>query len=214
MPRPSAALHRRLLSEEMLLPPGVTPPGSRGVILGAALRLFAERGYGGTSVRDIAKATGIQPATMYSHYPSKEHVLSELIKIGHEEHHRRLRVALQDAGTDPRLQLAALVRAHVRTHADYPMLTVAANSELHALSPKFAAPTLELRRQSEQLFADVIQRGVKSRVFKTPDAWLAMAAIAAMGLRVANWYTPAFDKSADDVAGIYAEFALRMLGAK
>jgi AcrR family transcriptional regulator len=214
MARPSAALHRRLLSEEMLLPPGVTPPGSRGVILGAALRLFAEHGYGGTSVRDIAKATGIQPATMYSHYPSKEHVLSELIKIGHEEHHRLLCVALQESAPDPREQLAALVHAHVLTHATYPMLTVAANSELHALSPKLAAPALELRKQSEQLFGDVIQRGMKARVFNAPDAWLAMAAIAAMGLRVANWYTPDFDKSAAEVAEIYAKFALRIVGAR
>ncbi len=214
MPKPSASLHRRLLSEEMLLPPGVTPPGSRGVILGAALRLFADHGYGGTSVRDIAKATGIQPATMYAHYPSKEHILSELIRLGHEEHHRRLRAALLDAGSDPRREMAALVRAHVRTHTDYPMLTVVANSELHALSGKLAAPTLELRKQSEQLLFDVVQRGVKSRVFKTPDAWLAMAAIGAMGLRVANWYTPDFDKSAEEVAENYAEFALRILGAR
>lgn len=214
MTRPSAALHRRLLTEEMLLPPGVTPPGSRGVVLGAALRLFAEHGYGGTSVRDIAKATGIQPATMYAHYPSKEHVLSELVKIAHDEHHRRLKAALQDAGNDPRKQLAAFVRAHVRTHADYSMLCVVGNSELHALSPKFAAPALELREQSEQLLLDVIQRGIKTRVFKTPDTWLAMAAIGAMGIRVAHWYTPAFDKSADEVADIYADLVLRMLGAK
>ena len=214
MSRPNAGLHRRLLAEEMLLPPGVTPPGSRGVVLGAALRLFAEHGYGGTSVRDIAKETGIQPATMYAHYPSKEHVLSELIKIAHDEHHRRLKAALQDAGSDPRKQMAALVRAHVRSHSDYPMLAVVGNSELHALSPKLAAPALELRKQSERLLLDVIQRGVKSRVFKTPDPWLAVAAIGAMGIRVANWFTPDFDKSAEEVADIYAEYALRILGAK
>src|ERR1043166_2011831 len=101
MPKPTAANHRRLLSQEMLLPPGVTPPGSRGTILGAALRLFAERGYAGTPVRAIAKATGRQPATMYTHYPSKEHILAMLTELAHAEHHRRLKSALQDSGSDP-----------------------------------------------------------------------------------------------------------------
>jgi hypothetical protein len=64
----TAQIHRRLAAEEILLPPGVTPAGSRGVILSVALRLFAEHGFGGTSVRDIAKETGLQPATMYAHY--------------------------------------------------------------------------------------------------------------------------------------------------
>ena len=206
--------HRRLAAEEILLPPGMTPAGSRGVILSVALRLFAEHGFGGTSVRDIAKEAGLQPATMYAHYPSKEHVLAELIRIGHEEHHRRMRAALLESKSDPLHQLSDLVRAHVRSHTDYPMMAVVANTELHALSPKFAAPSLELRKQSEQLLLDVVQRGIKLRVFKTPDAWLAMAAIGSMGLRVAHWYTSQFEKSAEEVAEAYTEFARRIVGAR
>lgn len=210
----AAQSHRRLAAEEILLPPGMTPPGSRGVILGVALRLFAEHGFGGTSVRDIAKAAGVQPATMYAHYPSKEHVLAELIRIGHEEHHRRMRAALLETRSDPQHQLAGLVHAHVRTHTDYPMLTVVANTELHALSPEFAAPSLELRKHSEDLLVDVIERGIKLRVFRTPDARLAMAAIGSMGLRVAHWFTPDLETSAEKVAKTYMEFARRIVGAR
>lgn len=212
--RSPTQLHRRLATQEILLPPGVTPSGSRGTILEVALRLFAEHGFGGTSVRDIAKEAGVQPATMYAHYPSKEHVLSELIKLGHEEHNRCMREALTAAKPDPVSQLTALVRAHVRVHTDYPMLTVVANAELHALSPKFAAASLELRLQSEQLLLDVIQRGIRQRVFKTPDAWLAMAAIGSMGLRVGHWFTSEFGKGPDEVADAYAEFARRICGAR
>jgi hypothetical protein len=125
-----------------------------------------------------------------------------------------MRAAMLESKSDPAHQLTELVRAHVRTHTDYPMLTVVANTELHALSPKFAAPSLELRKQSEQLLHDVVQRGIKLRVFKTPDAWLATAAIGSMGLRVAHWYTPEFEKSAEEVADTYAEFARRIVGAR
>ncbi|MGH7860068.1 MAG: helix-turn-helix domain-containing protein, partial [Candidatus Binatia bacterium] len=70
---------RRLEARATGLPAGVSPPGTRRQILDAALRLFAERGYGGTSIRDIARAAGVQSASLYSHYPSKEHVLAEIV---------------------------------------------------------------------------------------------------------------------------------------
>ncbi len=204
--------HRRLAAVANLLPPGVAPEGSRGVILSESLRLFAEHGYGGSSIRDIAKLVGIQAASVYSHFPSKAHVLAELVRIGHEEHHRRLRGALLDAKPEPKEQLIAIVRAHVSAHAEYPMLAVVSNAELHALSAEFAAPSLELRRQSELLLLEVIERGVKLGVFKVPDVQLARSAISAMGLRVAHWYTPELSHTPDRVAEVYAEFACRVLG--
>lgn len=204
--------HRRLAALTTVLPPGAAPDGSRGVILGEALRLFAEHGYGGSSIRDIAKLVGIQAASVYSHFPSKAHVLAELVRIGHEEHHRRLRGALLDARSDPKEQLMAIVRAHVSAHAEYPMLAVVSNAELHALPAEFAAPSLELRRQSELLLLEVIERGIKLGVFKVPDAQLARSAISAMGLRVAHWYTPELEQTPARVAEVYAEFACRVLG--
>lgn len=205
--------HRRLAANETALPPDALPRGAKGPILVAALGLYAEHGYGGTSVRDIAKEAGVQPATLYAHYPSKEHVLAELIRIGHESHHQLMRAALLETSADPRDQLAALMRAHVQMHARFPMLAVVANAELHALSPEAAVPALELRKQSEQLLIDVILRGVQKGIFKVKEPRLALAAIGAMGLRVSHWYTPGFELSVDEVADNYAEFALRIVGA-
>ena len=190
----------------------MAPGGSRGLILSASLRLFAEHGYGGASIRDIAERAGIKGATVYSHYPSKAHVLAELIRIGHEEHFRRMRSALLAASPEPKLQLVAIVRTHVLAHAEYAMLAVVANAELHALPPEFAAPSLELRRQSEAQLLEVIQRGVGLGVFSVADPQLAVLAIGAMGLRVAHWYTPEIGKTPDEIADSFAEFACRVVG--
>lgn len=206
------ASQRRLAASGSDLPPGTSPGGSRGQILSEALRLFAEQGYGAASIRDIASRVGIKGASLYSHYPSKAHVLAELIRIGHEEHFGRMRDALLAARPDVNEQLSAIVRAHVCAHADYPMLAVVSNSELHALPEEFAAPLLAIRRQSESLLLDVIQRGVNLGVFKVPDVPLAMMAIGAMGLRVAHWYTPESGKTPGQIADTYALFAARLLG--
>ena len=48
-------------------------------ILDAALTLFAENGYNGTSVEQIAKAVGIKAPSLYKHYKSKEDILNSLI---------------------------------------------------------------------------------------------------------------------------------------
>lgn len=210
----SLTVVRRLASESAALPPDVSPAGTAGSVLDGALRLFAEHGYAGTSIRDIAAAAGVTSATLYAHYASKEHILAHVVEIAHEEHHRRLRQALLSSENDPASQLTALVRAHVLMHTDHPMLAVVANAELHALSPELGATSLRLRDESIQLLEDVIERGIELGKFDPVHAWMATAAIGGMGIRVAHWYTAEFEATADQVADTYAEFARRIVGAE
>jgi AcrR family transcriptional regulator len=53
---------------------------SRAHILDAALKLFAHRGYGATSVRDIAEAAGLSKGNVYHHFPDKEAIFRELLE--------------------------------------------------------------------------------------------------------------------------------------
>jgi AcrR family transcriptional regulator len=211
---PLRASSRRLAATDALPLPGAVPSDARRVILDSALRLFAERGYAGASMRDIAAISSIQAPSLYSHYPSKQHLLAELARLGHEEHLRRIRAGLLSCQPDPREQVAAYVRAHVNFHTEFPMLAVVANSELHTLSPEIGAATFQLRGHAEQILMDVVQRGIDQRLFDVAQPWLAVAAIGGMGLRVAFWYSEAAGFKRQVVADNYAEFALRLLGAR
>lgn len=213
MESPLTTATRRLAATGTAPLPESIPSGSRRLILETALRLFAERGYSGTSIRDIAAACRLQGPTLYSHYPSKEHVLAELVRIAHEEHLRRVRASLLDSQPDPREQIRAYVRAHVRFHTDFPMLAVVGNTELHMLSPELGPPIYQVRKQSEQILMDIAQRGIDRGLFTVPHSWLAVAAIGGMGLRVAFWFAPGGDIAPELVADAYSEFALRILGA-
>jgi AcrR family transcriptional regulator len=186
--------NRRLSAREGGLAEGMGPEGPRRRILEAALGLFAEKGFAGASIRDIATAAGIQSASLYAHYGAKEQILADLVLLGHEDHHARLSAATG---------LAALVREHVRWHAENPRLAVVVNAELHALSPELAAPALAIRDASTQLLIDA-----------AGDDWLAAAAIGGMGIRVANWFSPEGDFTVDEVADRYAEFAMSIVGGQ
>ena len=198
---------------DSLLPARFTADGTLRRMLMSALVLFAERGYHAVPVREIARGAGIRASSMYEHRASKEMLLLDLMLIGHEEHRAWLEDALAGAGEDPCHQIDAVIRAHVRVHATYPMLTRVCNRELGSLNDDSLAAVLEVRRGAEQVLTGTIDRGVEAGVFDVPDSYLATAAIGAMGIRVAEWYRPNADLSIDAVADSYALFALRLLGA-
>jgi hypothetical protein len=70
---------------------------------------------------------------------------------------------------------------------------------------------MQVRLDSEQMFLDVVRRGIEKGSFHIADPWLGVAAIAAMGLRVAEWFEPGGPRTVDEVADSYAEFALKLL---
>jgi AcrR family transcriptional regulator len=203
---------RRLQAVAVTLPDGVTPPGTRGRILHAGLKLFAEYGFYGASIRDIATEVGINSATLYAHYPAKEQILSELILIGHQELHSRLQRALIEADAEPAAQLTAVVRAQVLLHTDFPLLALVANHELHALSPEAAGPAMALREQSRELLMRVLHSGVDRGVFTVADPGLAGVAIGSIGIRVANWFGPDQAYTREQVADTFAQYALQIAG--
>lgn len=194
-----------------LLPPRATADGTLRRLQEAALIGICERGYHGVSTRDLAQATGVRVSSVYSHVSAKEDLLLELMLIGHEEHNSALREALLSSQPDPAEQMKALVTAHVIFHATYSLLARVCNKELHALSAANAERVMAIRLASERMFLDVVNRGLERGRFHCPDAWLAVAAVGGMGLRVAEWFDPQGPRSAAEVADAYAVFTLKLL---
>lgn len=205
---------RRLAAVAVELPDGVTPPGTKGEILHAALALYSEYGFHGTSVRQIASKVRINPATLYAHYPSKEHILAELVLLGHRELHERLRAALAAAGASATARLTALVREHALIHCDFPLLAVVANTELHALSPERASAVLDLRGRCRQLLTDVLAEGSRSGEFRLIEPMLTAIALGGLGMQIAHWFVPGQPYVREQVADVYTQLALRMVGAR
>ncbi|MGE5136255.1 MAG: TetR family transcriptional regulator [Gemmatimonadota bacterium] len=76
--------------------PGVTAAETRERLLRAAADVFAERGYDGTRVADIAAAAGVSNGALYAHFASKAELLVDALRT----HGRRLLADLLAAGPD------------------------------------------------------------------------------------------------------------------
>src|ERR1700761_4971034 len=99
-------------------PPTARPPGrprredNRGRdVLAAAVELFASRGFDATSIRDIATAAQVQPASVYYHYPSKEALLVAIVDQAAAQVAEQLQAAM--IATDPWQRLEQACVAHL-----------------------------------------------------------------------------------------------------
>jgi AcrR family transcriptional regulator len=90
----------------------------RAQLLDAAARLFRERGYHATSMRDIAKTVGMLSGSIYYHFDSKE----EMLVAVYEEGARRFSEAVDNAiagSTEPWVRLQLACAAHLRVMIAY-----------------------------------------------------------------------------------------------
>src|SRR5262245_50111727 len=82
-------------------------------VLEIAGRLFREKGFEATTVRQIADAAGILPGSLHYRYPSKEEMLLALVERGIVHATDAVRLAIADA-TDPFERMRRALRAHLR----------------------------------------------------------------------------------------------------
>ena len=187
--------------------------GSGGKILAdAAIVAMSEHGYHGTSVRDIADRAGMSSAALYHHFSSKQDLLFHITDRGIEALVRQTEAALAASPDDPAEQLRAIVRVHVRTHAENQQGSFIGNSEIRSLEPANRAIVVSKRDQQKRIFDHVVDDGVERGVFTTPYPKEATMALVTMCTAVAQWYRPDGALRPDEIADRYAELGLAMLG--
>lgn len=185
---------------------------TRQRLLRAAVEAFAERGFHGTSTRDLAAAAGMSPAAVYVHYPSKEDLLFQLSLIGHE----RTLAVLDDADDPTALpgpRLHSLIHAFVRYHAESHTWARVVNYELDALTPEHQGRIRELRRAITRRLRAAVDAGVVSGDFATGDPATVTLALESLSIDIGRWYSGDRGPDPESLADSYAALALRMVQA-
>ena len=186
-------------------------PDARARLGLAAVEAFASRGFHGTTTRDISTAAGMSPAALYVHHRSKEELLFELSRVGHQRVLDVIRAAVARSD-DPVEQLGDLVEDFVRDHAVAHTGARVINYELSALSEEHLAEILAIRHEFDVVVREVIDRGVATGAFTTPDTRMTALAVLSLGIDVARWYRDGGRWTPDEVAVHYRLLALRMVG--
>ncbi len=129
----------------------------RESLLSTAVGMFSEKGYSGTSIRDIAKVHGVSLSNIYYHFGNKDGLWREILERSVRMLPERLRKAAASAEA-PRAQLEALVRAHLMTAVEYRRELLMLLAQRSQLAEELGNEAVEIQREVLDIYSDVVGR--------------------------------------------------------
>jgi AcrR family transcriptional regulator len=177
-----------------------------------AASLFAQHGFYGTRMEDIAAGLDLQKGALYYYFDSKEALLASLVET-------RVGVALDvlteiaerhEPATE---RVRAAVAGHLtvfQEHAD--LYTIFNTERLHSINTETAEKVNALGRDYERVWAEMIGEGIESGEFR-PDLDVDVTVKAILGAcnTTLTWYRPGGRLSIDEVASRFADLFLEGL---
>lgn len=179
----------------------------------AALTLFAERGYRGTTTRDLARELGMRAPSLYNHMRSKQEVLRDIMFTTMERALEAQREALE--GTDAAAeQLRRVSEAHARLVIRHRREVLITHREVPSLGEEDRAVISGKQRKYVRVLRAIIERGLAAGRFDVESPRVAAFAVLEMLNGLEKWYRETGRHSEDDVVRQYGDFALGIARTK
>jgi AcrR family transcriptional regulator len=168
-----------------------------------AATLFWEKGYAAATTREIATAVGIQQASLYYHFASKEDLFYQLCVSSLEQLRTDVQSAVDEV-RDPLGRIRALIRAHLATLLTHQVRHVTMLTELRALSSRHHEEVLKLRKQYGGLVRSVIEEAQAAGVVRAdiPAQYLYLALLNVLNWAIL-WFRRDQELPADRLSGLF-----------
>ena len=185
--------------------------GRVGQLLEIACRLFATRGYDGTSLRDIAEEAQITKAALYYHFPNKEALYQQILIANLETLTNRAREAIDDADSaTEKVRNFMLTSADV--YAEDPHAWVAgSNAFWSGMGAAGRAAMVKRRDKYERLLRACIVEGIAGGEFRKVDPALTGRLLLSTLNQLTRWHSPQGRLTPREVIDQYLDIILRGL---
>ncbi|MBJ7356126.1 TetR/AcrR family transcriptional regulator [Nocardioides sp.] len=182
----------------------------RDELLAIAARLFAEKGFRNTTVRDIADAAGILSGSLYHHFDSKESMVDEILSTFQEELFGQYDAILASSDLDPlaKLEQAVLVSFEaIDKHRDE--VAIYQNDAAYLLTFERFAYLGERNQQSRAVWLTLLQNGIDAGVLRDDlDLELTYRFIRDTIWVAVSWYRPGGRRTHTEIAKQYLSILL------
>jgi AcrR family transcriptional regulator len=173
--------------------------------------LFAERGYHGTSMKDIAEKLGVRAPSLYNHVTSKQDMLHAIMDKAMDRALEALDETLAGVGDVPE-QLRRATESLVLDFLRYPAEVTVCNNEVRGLEAGNRLAIVAKRDRYAARVRGIIEEGCRTGRFRTRTPQIAAFAVLEMGNSAKSWFRPSGRYTDSYVAREYGEFALRVVG--
>ncbi|GAB4009899.1 TetR/AcrR family transcriptional regulator [Nocardioides ultimimeridianus] len=181
-------------------------------ILAAAITTVAERGFGGLTVKEVAHAAGIKAPGLYSHFPSRDAILTEAVSRVLTDFMDAISAVAED---DAEAALRETIRRHVLYQIENMQIARVADLVLntatagHFLSSEEYDSLLAVQRSHIALLS--ARAAAFAPHLPSSEVDVASLAIVAMCDRVANWFSADGTYDAEELADLHWRMARSML---
>lgn len=190
----------------------------REKMIDAAMRLFALRGYEGTTLQDIAAELSISGPALYYYFPSKNALLFACVEGSMQRLLDATSQAVRTAPDDPVSRLHALCRTQTLFEIGAAPTVGLVNACLYGsskdrrvLSDAQQELLRELQRKLVDLYVTILKEGQARGDFSFPSTRTTAFALLGLIQYAPVWYRPGRDPSPEIVAEQNAELALHMV---
>lgn len=168
----------------------VATRNTREDVVRAAGRLFAERGYHGTSMRDLGKELGLLGSSLYSHVSSKQDLLVDVVEEGARLFEASAERAMNAPGTASD-RLEALIAGHIDVVVENIDVSRTYLNEARMLDGGYRSRIVAARDHYEEAFRSVIRAGREDGSFRAEvDPKTASIFILSILNAIERWYRP------------------------
>ena len=185
----------------------------RQEIIAAAAKVFKRKGYGGTSLNDIAEELGTDRANLYYYIAGKQELFEEVVTEAVMNNLARAE-EIRDGDGTPQVKLRNIIEQLMAAYADnYPFLYVYMQENLSHVSSgraKWATSMRSINKRYEDLIIGIIEQGyAEGSLRNVGPAWVvAYGILGAVGW-TNRWFDPQKSKATATVIGrTYADMIL------
>jgi AcrR family transcriptional regulator len=168
------------------------------VILKEAAKLFREKGFGGTGMRDLAEQVGMEAASLYYHIGSKDEILEKIcfgVACTYISHLEEI-----EQSEDPFLdKLKSLIRLHVRMMISNGPEVSVTNHDWKYLTKEKLVEFKDLRKRYEDRLQKLVEKGIASGELSRVNASVAVYTILSSLRGIEFWWSPQRGISAKEV---------------
>jgi AcrR family transcriptional regulator len=184
----------------------------RELILSAAARLFMEKGYHATSVREIGDEVGVSQSSLYYHAKSKPQILADLNKRFMERLISEFEgIAARDE--TPADKVRMVIEQLLTIIAEHQAEVTVVLHERRSLDPRQARGIQRQRDRVDEVIDSILADGVRKGAFRDLDIRLTRLALTGMCNWAYEWYSPRGSFQPKQIAAHFADLLLRGIQA-